>query len=339
MTELLQNINDLKQEHAFGRDHVALLDLSDEAWIQLSGEDAKDYLHRTSSNDVEGLKDGQGQHGLYLNPKGKILSELHSYQLNPEAVFVQLPSQSAALVLKRFNLFILNSRVTITDEQKSRLLLSVQGPKANAVLQSLGQDILANDFDHKEWVIDAVPCRLIKRSRTGSHGFDLVIPKDRSEMVVETVKKAVEEHGGGVVGAEALETIRLEAWVPVFGKEITQEVLPQEAYLEKTAISFEKGCYPGQETVAKIKYRGQVQRHLVTFEIDGERVPTGRPEVQREGQKVGVLTSAARLPDDSKIVGLGYVKSKFVDGADLDIAFDDTLIHAHVKPHPRAKTG
>jgi tRNA-modifying protein YgfZ len=337
MNEQLRTINDPKQEHIFGRDHVALIDHSGEGWLHVTGKDCKSYLHRMTSNDIERLKDGQGQHGLYLTAQGKILSELHVYQDGPESLYLQIPGLSTEMVAKRFTLFIINNDVTIEDQREARVLLSIQGPKANTVLESLGGDLGTNSLDHKKWTLDGVECHILRRSRLGTQGFDLVVPRDQSQLVIETLKKAVEEHGGGVIGAEAAESVRLAAAVPAFGKEINEEVLPQEAYLEQTAISFDKGCYPGQETVAKIKYRGRVNRHLVRFEIDGETTPTNRPQVNKNGKKVGVLTSAIKLPEDSKIVGMGYVKTDLVEGAEVEIAFEDQVIKARVAPLPKVK--
>ncbi|MDF1663118.1 MAG: glycine cleavage T C-terminal barrel domain-containing protein [Planctomycetota bacterium] len=335
MSDLLPQIHDVKQEYIFGRDHAALLDLSSEGWIRATGPDTKTYLHKMTSNDIEAIKDGAGQHGLYLTAQGKILSELHVYQTDGKTLYLQVPNASSAMVLQRFDMFVLNNDVTLENLASTRVLLSVQGPKSDEILKSLGGTLGETPLSHTSWDLDGASCVLIRRVRFGGKGFDLVIPKDQAAQVAETVKKAVEEHGGGVVGSEGAEVLRVSAAVPAFGKEINDEILPQEAYLEQTAISFDKGCYPGQETVAKIKYRGRVNRHLVKFEIDGETVPEERPVVEKDGKKVGLLTSAIQVPE-SKIVGLGYVKNTVDLGSEVDVLYGDNAIKARVSVWPYA---
>lgn len=337
MSDLLPRVHDLKQEYLFGRDHAALLDLSDEGWISAKGPDTKTYLHKMTSNDIESIRDGAGQHGLYLTAQGKILSELHVYQSDAKTLHLQVPNVSAAMVLQRFDMFVLNNDVTLEDCASGRVLLSVQGPKADEILKSLGGTLGETPLSHTSWDLDGASCVLIRRARLGSKGFDLVIPKEQATLVVETVKKAVEEHGGGVIGADAAEVLRVSAAVPAFGSEINDEILPQEAYLEQTAISFDKGCYPGQETVAKIKYRGRVNRHLVKFEIEGESVPGERPIVEKDGKKVGLLTSAIQIPE-STIVGLGYVKNSVDLGSEVDIVCGENPIKAKVSVWPYAES-
>ena len=335
MSDLFTSIQDVKQEFLFGRDHVGVLDLSSEGWLRAKGPDTKTYLHKMTSNDIEAIKDGRGQHALYLTAQGKIISELHVYQADPETLYIQVPAASAATVLQRFDMFVLNNDVTFENLAQDRALLSVQGPKADEVLKSLGGELGSLPLSHSAWELDGVACLLLRRVRLGSQGFDLVVPKDKAQEIAETFKKAVEEHGGGVVGEAAAEALRLSASVPAFGKEINDEILPQEAYLEQTAISFDKGCYPGQETVAKIKYRGRVNKHLSRFDIDGNAVPEERAVVEKDGQKVGLLTSATQIPE-AAIVGLGYVKNSVDAGSEVDIVFGDQSIKARVSTWPHA---
>jgi folate-binding protein YgfZ len=119
------------------------------------------------------------------------------------------------------------------------------------------------------------------------------------------------------VDGDELERLRIEAGTPIFGKEIDDRVLPAEAGLEERAISFTKGCYPGQEPVARLHYRGHANRELRTLRIDGEQVPTLDSELIHEGRVVGRITSVARA--DGAIVALGYIRVEVPTDAELSV--------------------
>lgn len=331
MSPLHSPITDPSRAHAIGREAAALFDLTAEGALRASGKDAKRYLHRMTSNDIEGLKDGEGCHALYLTNKGRVISELWIYQLDGETFDIQVPAPAFAQVLQRFTMFVINDDVSLEDRGSGRMLWSLQGPKAEATLASLGAPIPQGAFGHGAWSFEGVSCRLLRRARIGGEGFDLVAPKEGAEALAETLRKAVEEHGGAVIDGGALEALRIEAGVADFARD-TRDVLPQEAFLERTAVSFEKGCYPGQETVAKIKYRGHVNRHLVRFEIEGE-APEVPCEVWMGDQKLGLLTSAARIPSDGKVRGLGYLKREHAAGeCAVEIAIGDERRAARALP-------
>jgi len=120
------------------------------------------------------------------------------------------------------------------------------------------------------------------------------------------------------VGEEELERARIEAGIPKWGAELDETILPAEAGLDRTHISFTKGCYPGQEPVARLHYRGHANRELRVLEIEGEELPARDAEVRHEGKAVGRVTSAVRRPDGT-IVALGYVRAQVAEDAELEL--------------------
>jgi tRNA-modifying protein YgfZ len=121
------------------------------------------------------------------------------------------------------------------------------------------------------------------------------------------------------VGPDELELARIEAGVPKWGAELDETIVPAEAGLDRTHISFTKGCYPGQEPIARLHYRGHANRELRLLEIEAEELPEHSAELRHEGKAVGRVTSAARRPDGT-IGGLGYVRTSVPDDAELDLA-------------------
>jgi folate-binding protein YgfZ len=121
------------------------------------------------------------------------------------------------------------------------------------------------------------------------------------------------------VDEEELERMRIRARTPRFGRELDERILPAEAGLEERAISFTKGCYPGQEPVARLHYRGHANRTLRVLALDGDEAPEGDAELTYDGKVVGRLTSAVRDPEEG-VVALGYVRSEVPADAVLDLA-------------------
>jgi len=126
-----------------------------------------------------------------------------------------------------------------------------------------------------------------------------------------------EPPGWAEIGVEELERLRIRAGTPRFGRELDDRVLPAEAGLEQRAIDFEKGCYPGQEPIARQHYRGRVNRSLHVLEIEGVELPGYDAELTYEGKVVGRVTSAAL--DGEQVVGLGYVRAEVPEDAVLDL--------------------
>jgi folate-binding protein YgfZ len=127
------------------------------------------------------------------------------------------------------------------------------------------------------------------------------------------------------VGEDELERVRIEAGIPKWGKELDETILPAEAGLDRTHISFTKGCYPGQEPIARLHHRGHANRELRTLDVEAEELPPHDAELRHEGKAVGRVTSAARRPDGT-IVALGFVRRDVPDEVLLDL------------PHGRARS-
>jgi tRNA-modifying protein YgfZ len=121
----------------------------------------------------------------------------------------------------------------------------------------------------------------------------------------------------GEIGADELERMRIRAGIPRYGRELDERVLPAEAGLDRTAIDFEKGCYPGQEPIARQHYRGRVNRTLRVLELDGDELPDYDAELTYEGKVVGRVTSAAREGDN--VIGLAFVRVEVPEDAELRV--------------------
>ncbi|MGH7407707.1 MAG: YgfZ/GcvT domain-containing protein, partial [Candidatus Methylomirabilales bacterium] len=179
--------------------------------------------------------------------------------------------------------------------------------------------------------------RVVATPFLGVPGFDLLLPAEAAAAVARGLSEAVKAVGGRPVGHAAFETVRVEAGTPWYGLDFDENNLPQEAGLETTAVSFTKGCYIGQETVARIHFRGHVNRRLTGLALQGERLPARGSRVLKGEAEVGRVTSAVRSPARGAPVALAVLRREVGEpGTSLTVEADGTRLAAEVVPLPFA---
>jgi folate-binding protein YgfZ len=302
-------------EYAALEEGAALVDLSRKAILRLTGKDPLGMLDAVLTNDVP--KDGaRGVYALLLNPKGRIQTDLRALKSAGDVLVITEPEGAAAAkeLLGRYAPFSRVEVFDLSEADKPWGILGLYGPRAKELLDGLelaehesaevkpgGADLLAAG------VAAPVP------------GYDLLGPADH----LRTARDHLAERGAVPVSLDAYETARIKAGVPRFGVDITPENFPAEAGVLERAVSFEKGCYPGQETVARMHYRGHPNRTLYRLAIEGPPPAPGTEIVQGE-KKVGHLTSIAPLPVNGETLALGYL-SRNADAQGALRAADATL--------------
>ena len=263
-----------------------LLDRSERGKLAVTGGESKAFLQGQVTNDVEGLEPGSGCYAAFLTHKGKMLGDLRILDAGDE---VLLDCERPALQ----GLFNLLRRATLGRDAElhkrtlQRALYSLIGPQARAVAGAGTAGLAAAEHDHAEARIGGAAVRLIA---TDAGGVDVLCLAEDAEGVAA----ALQEAGAVPVSEEAVEVVRVERGRPRYGAELDDTVIPQEAGLNERAVSFTKGCYVGQETVARLHYRGKPNRHL-----RGLRLSAVAPEGAelRLGEKVvGRVATVAESP-------------------------------------------
>lgn len=287
------------------RTEAVAVDLTGRGALTVTGPDAAKLLHGLVTNDVEGLRPGEGCHAALLTPKGKMRAEMAVLRLAPEELLLDCEPSLAAPLAAILAGYVPFSRSTLADATGETGLVHLEGPSAAAVLASAGlPEPAAASFAHAAASFAGVAVRVVRVSRAGETGFDLRTPRASAGRVLEALVSA-----GAAAGDPAgLEAGRIEAGIPRWGAELDENVLPNEAWLERTAISYRKGCYLGQETVARLKTYGHVNRHLVALLL-----PIGCPVAPgaavRSGEEVvGKVTSAIDSARRGRRVALAFVK-------------------------------
>jgi aminomethyltransferase len=265
--------------------------------MRLSGEKAEEMLNSVLTNQVP-EEDNLGVYALLLNPKGRIQTDLRVLKSAREVLLVVEPEGAAAAkeLLGRYAPFYRIGLEDLSGTEAAWGVIGLYGPRSGELLGGLelaeyesadvtlgGADLLASGV--------AVPVP----------GYDLLGPAG----ALDAAREYLARRGAFPVGLDAYETARVEAGVPRFGSDITPENFPAEAGILDRAVSFEKGCYPGQETVARMHYRGHPNRTLHRFAVEGA-APAGA-EILQNGKRVGQVTSVAPLPVNGEMLALGYL--------------------------------
>ncbi len=318
------------------RNGVGISDLSDRGKLRLSGKDHLKFLQGMLTNDVMKLEEGGGMYAAILTVKGRMLSDMRVYR-EKESVLIDLePGLDVKVgdILKRYRL---SYKANIDDLTESAGLLSVCGPLAQGLVADAAGSgsVPRHEFGHVRATIDGCGVTIVKLSRTGVEGYDVYAPSDSLSDLWKIITERGKAHGIAPVGRAALDTLRIEAGIPVYGRDMDEETIPIEAGIWD-ALSFEKGCYVGQEVVARIKWRGHVNRHLSGLVLQGELIPGKGSGIFSGEKKIGHVTSAVLSPALGKPIALGYVRREYVEpGTAVMIGFPDgSLAEARVSALP-----
>lgn len=320
---------DADKEFGFLTESVGLLDFSPRGRLCLVGADRARFLNGQVTNQVATLQPGQGCHAALVGPKARMDSDLNIHVLENEILLDFEPGLSAH-VAARIEKYVIAEDVQIVDASQFYGLLSLQGPKAGAILDSIGLAGGAPKANHDTIRVDLKDfgeAYVARVDRLGAPGFDLYLPVDQMPEGWRRLAELAKSLGGGPVGWEAFEVARIEAGVPRFGQDMDATIMPPEAGLAARAISYNKGCYIGQEIIARIRTYGQVAKSLKRLAIAADD-PAGAvgAKLKREGKEVGWVTSACRSPKTGGIVGLGYIRrGSSGDGAALELSTGGTV--------------
>ncbi len=305
-------------EHHAVRNSVGIADVAYRGRHQLTGDDRAKFLHRIISNDVESLSEGQGTYATLLTHRGKIIADLNIYVLK-DAITIDTAPETTENVFTELDKYIIADDVEFSDLTAKTGAIAVLGPKSPQLVQSvLGISDVSNLQERHNCVReadtlfkDAIVC--VSTDTTGEIGYMLYTTANGLEPLWEALITEGSQFDVQPIGWNALESLRIEAGIPRYGTELTDAVIPLEAELEH-AIDFEKGCYIGQEIVARMKYRGHPNRLLRGIEIDGS--PTSQDDcklhqnapVFNGDKEIGWVTSTAFAPTLGKEIALGYVR-------------------------------
>jgi folate-binding protein YgfZ len=301
-------------EYAALTQRCGLVDRSERGKLALTGAEAKDFLHGQVTNDIVGLEPGTGCYAAFLTHKGKMVGDLRVLDTGDELL---LDTERSALqelfnMLRRFKI---GRDVELHKRTVERSLLSLVGPDARRVAA-----VELPETEHAH--VESGGVRFIATDV----GVDVLVDSERGD----EVRAALIAAGAEPVSEAAAEIVRLERGRPRFGVDLEPEaVIPQEAGLNERAVSFTKGCYVGQETVARLFYKGKPNRHLRGLRLSAPAAPGA--VLHLGDREVGRLATTAVSPARGPIA-LALVRREAEPGA--TVAVGDGDITATVEELP-----
>ncbi|HWM64310.1 MAG TPA: glycine cleavage T C-terminal barrel domain-containing protein [Solirubrobacterales bacterium] len=299
------------------REECGLLDRSARGKLLASGPEAAEYLQGQLTNDVEGLAPGDGHYAALLDRKGHMQADMRVLRLAPEEVWIDTEPEALGAARRHLEMYKIGRDVEVADLTAERAILSLIGPQSAAVAGTAALPEHAAEPSR----IGGVDCIVVGTP----NGLDLIagLPDSQSGDLagkVERLREALVEAGAVEVGPEAAEILRIESGTPRFGAEMSTETMPAEAGIVEAAVDFTKGCYIGQEPVARLHYKGRPNRHLRGLELSAPAEPGTS---LRLGEKeVGRVGSACVSPAHGPIA-LAIVRREAEPGAELAVGEDD----------------
>src|SRR5215470_13920987 len=309
---LPDDFGDPAAEYRFANQTVALIDKNYRAHLAFTGPDRARYLNAILTNNIKDLAPSQGIISLLLNPQGHILAELETYAFSDCHLCVSYAMIGSQLI-EWMDKYIIMDDVTMTDETERWGTLALEGPNAAAAVRDVSGVDLASlpELTSIEGAVNAIPCRIVKRSPGGIAGAEFVVEREKLPTVWQILLNAARHHGGGPMGFTALSGQRLALGSPWFGYDFGEKQIPHEASLENSHISYTKGCYTGQEIVERVRSRGHVNRRRVSLLFSSDAIPeAGAMLTADDGKEVGYVTRAAQIWDPPRVIGMGYVRSE-----------------------------
>jgi folate-binding protein YgfZ len=287
-----------------------LIDRTDRMRVEVSGPDRAKFLHNLTTNEVKRLAAGRGCEAFVTSPQGKTIGYviLHA---TADRILVRSDPGGMELAMPHFRKYGVFDDVAIDDRSDATFELHLVGAGCDDILRRAGCDVPdPSEYAHVAGAVAGRPVRVVRESPGGFPGLTIIGDRGDAGAIVAALGAAGGERGPSELEPSVFEALRIEAGTPVFGKDVTEKNLPQEFARDDRAISFVKGCYLGQETVARIDALGHVNQFLkgLAFEPGGE-CPAPGSILEADGKRVGSITSAAVSPWRGHPIALGMIRT------------------------------
>jgi folate-binding protein YgfZ len=275
--------------------------------IKLTGNDRVSWLQGMITNDVEKLRPGAGCYAAHLTPQGKIVAHMIVVK-DEDALWLSLERAAIPRLIDAFDKLLIMEDVQVADVSDEYSILRIAGPNAEkAASEWLAAPVgLRELLSHRK--IDS------NRVVVSQFGYDIWVPRGQADGVL----RFLAQHDVTAIDHGTWDVLRTEAGIPVYGVDIDETTTMPE--LGEKGISYDKGCYIGQEVVAKVKYIGHVNRRFVGLLIEGNELPELKSAIRKGGREVGYVTTALFSPGLKKPIALGFVsRSAYAAGSEVEV--------------------
>ncbi|MCY1033533.1 aminomethyl transferase family protein [Corallococcus sp. BB11-1] len=319
--EVVAGYGDVGTEYGAARDAVALHDASYREILRITGEDRASFLHGMVTQEVKNLPVGSAAYAAFITVKGAMVGDARILKREGDLLLDMEPGLGAK-VREFLDKYLISEDAELHDGTSESGWLRLLGPRTAQVLAA----VLGRPFEglaaqaSQPAVLAGQDVWLLGTALPGGvSGVDVLVPRAGLEAVWTALAQAGAAHGLKPLGFDALELLRVEAGVPRYGQDMVDTTIPLEANLTH-AISYNKGCYIGQEVIARATFRGRMNRQLAGLLLGETDVAPGT-ELRRGEKKVGWVTSVVRSPVKGQRVALGYVHRESLEpGTELTLA-------------------
>ncbi|MFH1208902.1 MAG: glycine cleavage system aminomethyltransferase GcvT [Candidatus Omnitrophota bacterium] len=292
----------IMEEHVAVRNKAGVFDISHMGEFLVEGPGALDYLEKNLPRRIAPVKFGQAIYMPLVNDRGGMVDDIIVYRMAEKKFLIIVNAGNIKKDLEWFNARVTQG-VTLTDRSHAMGLLALQGPLSRTILlECFG----AFYKDLRRFYYKDFEGGIIARTGyTGEDGYEIMVPKHKLKQVWDVLFRVGAKHGLLPVGFGARDTLRLEAAMPLYGHELTDEITPLEADLG-WAIDLTKNEFPGSAVLKKQQVTGILKKR-VGFEMTGRGIPRQGFEIQKDGKTIGTVTSGSFIPTTGKNIGMAYV--------------------------------
>jgi aminomethyltransferase len=303
--------------------------------FELVDRDRLDLLHRMSTNDTNGLHEGEGLATVLTTALARIIDQLVVYHMGDTALAISGPGMLRPVRLWLQKHIFFNDKIKTRDVSAELAQLGLYGPHAAAIADQIAPGAASLAVHHFQAAATPTGARLLvaRTFPVAGDGYWIFVPAAERAAVLGWVQTLQLPEGVGhalQTDATTYQVLRIESGVPEAGHELTEEYIPLEAGLWD-AVSFSKGCYIGQEIIARMESRNKLARVLVGLEMrlpNGAALPTTGSAITAEGKTVGTLTSIAQHPiEGDRYIALGYVRTEAVGKPLTSASIDLRVVH------------
>ena len=318
--ELPRHYGDVLAEYTAACEGVVVHDASYFGRLRATGEDVLDLINRLSTNEVVSLQPGQGAPTVLTTDRGRILDLITVLNLD-DHILVGTSPETRDRVIEWIDKYTIADDATFEDVTNDTAMLSLSGPGGESLLSEYAVEAVKSldAYGSTNATIAGVETVAIRKGLAGLAGFDLVMAAGDAESVWGELTAA----GAVPMGMEAYDVLRVEGGAPVYDRELGESFNPLETGLWGS-ISFTKGCYIGQEVIARLDTYQKVQKHLVRLSFSSGVAVEAGASLATAGREVGHVTSVVKLPTTGELVGMGYVRREAAEvGTQIGIGESD----------------
>ena len=293
---------DMETQYRAVRKNAGIFNRSNRGKVRAEGADCLRFLHGMVTNTVESLAENEGNYAAVTSARGQTLLDIWVHRLQ-DCIYIETEPGLATKLIETLDRYLIADDVALSDESDAWVIFGVQGPAAYELIGRVVGHVPADLPEHHTVIREfgGTPIWITARSYTGEPGCDLRIAQD----LADSLQRALVTAGGTPIGSQVEEILRVEAGIPRYGAEIDESVVPLEAGLNR-AVDFDKGCYIGQEVIAKMHFRGRPRRYLTGLLLSDNTPVCG--DITVNDKIVGRVTTCVKSLHFNRVIALAIIR-------------------------------